>query len=66
MAGVIVLGAAALVSPLLVRTGSLANLKKQAVNRIEAFLLANRSDPFVTLDLEKSALPSPADAWWNP
>ncbi len=35
--------------------------------RVEpAFLLANRSDPFVVLDLDKSALPGPAQAWWNP
>ena len=31
-----------------------------------AFLQSNRKDPFHLLDLDKTALPRPADAWWDP
>lgn len=35
--------------------------------RVEpALLLADRKDPFLVLGLDKAALPSPAEAWWNP
>lgn len=37
------------------------------VARVEPdFLLSDRRDPFLLLGLDKAALPSPADAWWNP
>ena len=37
------------------------------VARVEpGFLLSDRRDPFLLLGLDKKALPSPADAWWNP